>query len=81
MPKFWKIVVVTKRLGRDDRLVPMKEFYLVAIGETPQEALQALHARKDLGDAELRVLDEAPPSVAEYFDVRPGEIFCVMAVT
>lgn len=81
MPKFWKIVVVTKRMGRDDKLVPMKEFYLVGVGETPQEALRALHERADTGDAELRVIDEAPPNVAAYLGVEPGEIVCVLAVT
>ena len=80
MPKFWKIVVVTKRMGRDG-LVPMKEFFLVAVGDTPQEALQALHARVGLPEAELMVLDEAPAKVVEYFDVLPGEIFCVSAVS
>ncbi len=34
-----------------------------------------------LDDAELRVIGEVPASVAEYFDVQPGEILCVMAVT
>ena len=80
MGKFWKIVVVTKRMG-SEKLVPMKEFYLVAIGDNPQEASKALHDRVGLDAAELRVIGEAPASVAEYFDVQPGEILCVMAVT
>lgn len=73
-------MVVTKRMA-GDKLVPMKEFYLVGVGETPQEALRALHERADTGDAELRVIDEAPASVAEYLGVEPGEIVCVLAVT
>jgi hypothetical protein len=80
MPKFWKIVVVTKRMG-GGKSVPMKEFYLVGVGETPQEALKALHERVGLDDAELRVIGEAPPDVADYFGAEPGEILCVMAVT
>jgi molybdopterin biosynthesis enzyme len=54
----------------------MKEFYLVAVGDNP-----TLHDRVGLDDAELRVIGEVPASVAEYFDVQPGEILCVMAVT
>jgi hypothetical protein len=80
MAKFWKIVVITKRMG-GEKLQPMKEFYLVGVGDTPQEALVALHTRVGLDDAELQVMGEAPANVAEYFDVQPGEIFCVMAVT
>jgi hypothetical protein len=80
LAKFWKIVVVTKRMG-SEKLVPMKEFYLVAVGDNPQEASKALHDRVGLDDAELRVIGEVPANVAEYFDVQPGEILCVMAVT
>ena len=64
-----------------EKLVPMKEFYLVAVGDNPQEASKALHDRVGLDDAELRVIGEVPASVSEYFDVQPGEILCVMAVT
>jgi hypothetical protein len=57
MPKFWKIVVVTKRMA-GDKLVPMKEFYLVGVGETPQEAARIEGFATD-GEAERWIINES----------------------
>jgi hypothetical protein len=77
--RFWKIVVVTKRTG-GQKMTPLKEFYLVGVGDNPQDALKALHEKEGLDDAELQLIGEAPPNVVEWLDMKPGEILCVMAV-
>jgi hypothetical protein len=77
MPKFWKIVVTTKRRGAE-KLPPMKEFYIAAIGDTRQQAQKALQDVEGLDDADVEV-SELP---AEYFDdLQPGKIFRMVAVS
>jgi hypothetical protein len=77
MPKFWKIAVTTKRMGAE-KLPPLKEFYVAAIGNTRQQAQRALQDVEGLDDAEVEVI-ELP---AKYFsDLQPGKIFRMVAVS
>ncbi|HEY2526347.1 MAG TPA: hypothetical protein VGJ20_00100 [Xanthobacteraceae bacterium] len=77
MPKFWKIVVTTKRTGAE-KLPPVKEFYIAAIGNTRQQAQKALEDVEALDDAEVELI-ELP---AKYFnDLQPGKIFRMVAVS
>ena len=57
MAKFWRIVVDIERMGGGK---PMNEFYLVGVGDTPQEALMALHDKEGLNDAKLQEVKEVP---------------------
>jgi hypothetical protein len=79
MPKVWKISVNARRIA-DNTLVPMRETYIVAVGDTEPEALRALHAKENLDGAELVGISEVPASVAEYLDVQPGHILCFLAI-
>ena len=75
MPKVWKISVNARRIA-DNTLVPMRETYIVAVGDTEPEALRALHAKENLDGAELVGISEVPASVAEYLVCNPAT-FCV----
>jgi len=77
MASGWKIITVTKRLGGGP---PMKEYFLVAI-EDRDEAVKALRERRQLLDVQITVAGQATDEYLEWLDVRPGEIFCVMAVS
>jgi hypothetical protein len=59
---------------------PMKEYFLVAIADR-DEAVKALRERRQLLDVQITVPGQATDEYLEWLDVRPGEIFCVMAVS
>src|SRR5262249_31561270 len=71
-----EIITATKRLGGGP---PMKEYFLVAIADR-DEAVKALRERRQLLDVQITVAGQATDEYLEWLDVRPGEIFCVMAV-
>jgi hypothetical protein len=77
MAKFWKIHATTARMGAGQ---PMREFYVVAVGNTPAEALEALRIRKKLDNAQLEVTGEIAPSTAADFAIKSGDILCVWAI-
>ena len=58
----------------------MKEYFLVAIADR-DEAVKALRERRQLLDVQITVAGQATDEYLEWLDVRPGEIFCVMAVS
>jgi hypothetical protein len=58
----------------------MKEYFLVAIADR-DEAVKALRVRRQLLDVQITVAGQATDEYLEWLDVRPGEIFCVMAVS
>jgi len=58
----------------------MKEYFLVAIADW-DEAVKALRERRQLLDVQITVAGQASDECLERLDVRPGEIFCVMAVS
>jgi hypothetical protein len=55
----------------------MKEYFLVASADR-DEAVKAPRERRQLLDVQITVAGQATD---EYLDVRPGEVFCVMAVS
>jgi hypothetical protein len=77
MASGWKIITATKRLGGGP---PIKEYFLVAIADR-DEAVKALRERRQLLDVQITVAGQATDEYLEWLDVRPGEIFCVMAVS
>jgi hypothetical protein len=58
----------------------MKEYFLVAIADR-DEAVKALRELRQLLDVQITVAGQATDEYLEWLDVRPGEIFCVMAVS
>jgi hypothetical protein len=77
MASGWKIIAAMKRFGCGP---PMKEYFLVAVTDR-DEAVKMLRKRRHLLDAEMTVAGQATDEYLEWLDVRPGEIFCVMAVS
>ena len=79
--QFFRLVqwlsTATKRLGGGP---PMKEYFLVAIADR-NRAVKALRERRQLLDVQITVAGQATDEYLEWLDVRPGEIFCVMAVS
>ncbi len=74
MPKAWRMIAYTQRLGGGK---PLKEFYLVAISDR-DAAIEALRIRKDLLDAQIEVLGEASSEFVDWLEVNNNEIFCVI---
>ena len=58
----------------------MKKYFLVAIADR-DEAVKALRERRQLLDVQITVAGQATNEYLGWLDVRPGEIFCVMAVS
>ena len=58
----------------------MKEYFLVVIADR-DEAVKALRDRRQLLDVQITVAGQATDEYLEWLDVRPGEIFSVMAVS
>ena len=73
MPKAWKMIAYTQRLGSGK---PLKEFYLVAISDR-DAAVEALRIRKDLVDAQIEVLGQATSDFVDWLEVKNNEIFCI----
>ena len=70
---FWKVRAETRAANDGHRLTG---YYVVAVGETADQALDALRAREvTLGDADLTIEGEVSPAVAAEFKMRPGAIF------
>ena len=65
---------------RSGVLVNAGEYFLVAIADR-DEAVKALRERRQLLDVQITVAGQATDEYLEWLDVRPGEIFCVMAVS
>jgi len=77
MGRFWKIRAMIERVGGG---TPMEELYVVAVGDTPEAAMEALRLRKQLDDVPLTVTGEISPATAADFDIRPGNILCVWRI-
>jgi hypothetical protein len=77
MASGWKIIVEIERLGGGP---PLKEYYLVAIPNRT-DAIKALRERLKAVNPDFKVAGEATPDYLDWLDVRPGEVFCVMAVS
>ena len=78
MNKIWKIISSTERMGGGGP--PLKEFFLVAINDQ-ENALRTLkHKRPDIERSELTVVGEVNPNYVEWFGVKDGDIFCLLAV-
>jgi hypothetical protein len=79
MAKVWKVISSTKRMGGWGP--PLKEYFLVAIGDQ-NTALKSLRQRRpDVAESELTIVGEASPDYVEWLDVKDGDILCVLAVS
>jgi hypothetical protein len=75
VPKAWKFITFTPQPGES---LPLKEWIVVAISDQT-EALKALRDQRD-ANVEIIPRGEAGSDILEWFDIKDGEIFCVMAV-
>jgi hypothetical protein len=78
MDKIWKIISSTERLGGGGP--PLKEFFLVAIRDQKNALMTLKHKRPDIERSELTVVGEADANYVEWFGVKNGDIFCLLAV-
>jgi hypothetical protein len=78
MSKIWKIISSTERMGGGG--APLKEYFLVAISEQKDALRRPKYKRPDIERSELTVVGEASPDYVEWFGVKEGDIFCLLAV-
>jgi len=78
MAKIWKIVAHPKPKAGE---APVKEYYLVAVGDQRSAAVALRLRRAHLEDAELQFRGEASPDFVEWVGgMKDGEILCVAGV-
>jgi hypothetical protein len=78
MATFWKVRVETP--GRDESAC-LVGYYVVAVGETPDQALVALRNREmAIGEADLIVEGQMTPELAAEFKMRSGDIIGVWSL-
>ena len=78
MEKIGKIISSTERLGGGGP--PLKEYFLVAINDQKNALRTLRHKRPDIERSELTIVGEADANYVEWFDVKAGDIFCLLAV-
>jgi hypothetical protein len=78
MNKIWKIISSTERMGGGGP--PLKEYFLVAIGDQANALSSLKHKRPDIELSKLSVVGEANADYVEWLNVRDGDIVCLQAL-
>jgi hypothetical protein len=71
----WKFDVYRERLGGGEAV---KARFVVAISD-PMGAEAKLRSKEGLLDERIERLGEADQALLDQWDVKPGEVFCVVA--
>ena len=77
MPKGWKIIVTTERLGGGQ---PLKGYYLVMV-EGQRAAVKALREATVVQDAHITIIGAATGEEFAWLDLKEGDIRKIAAVS
>jgi hypothetical protein len=75
MAQGWKFAVRRERLGEGR---PVEARYVVAISDQ-MGALAKLKSKEGIMDEKVVVVGEADQALLDQWDIKPGEVFCVVA--